>query len=550
MVENSMQNWKTMLTSAGKELAEVHIRRGIFQGDSLSPLLFVICLIPISLMLRKAKAEYSFGNDKSKVNYLLFMDDMKLFGTSSVEIDKLVSTVYLVSADMRMEFGIRKCGVLVLKKVKVIDSDGVQLSNGERMQSVDEEGYKYLGILEVDDLQHTVIKERFCAEYFRRLKKVLSSKLNGRNVIRAINAWVVAVMRYGAGVVNWTQTELQAIDRKTRKKLSMYGAMHVRDSVDKLYCSRREGGRGLSGVCACVKAEENGLGYYVSQTLEPVLQEVGRQKIVNVVQCIEPSDYKEAEKLKGMQNWNAEFVRDTEPVSDKEKSWGWLRNGDLKKEIEGMILAAQGQGLRINYVKFRMDHDCVSRKCRMCDDKNETMWHVIGECSKLAGTEYKRRHDNVARIIHRALCIKYGFSTAERWYEHNPGKVLESREVKILWDFSVQADHETEARKPDITVIDKTSRECHFIEITCPLDWSILERENFKVDKYQDLKREVAKLWNARPVVLPLVVGALGMVTNRLEGFIRKIGVDVSVGLLQKACLLGTTRILRRVLEA
>ena len=116
IVENSMQNWKTMLMSAGKELAEVHIRRGIFQGDSLSPLLFVICLIPMSLVLRKVKAGYSFGNDKPKVSDLLFMDDMKLFGRSSVEIDKPVSTVYLVSADMRMEFGIRKWGVLVLKK--------------------------------------------------------------------------------------------------------------------------------------------------------------------------------------------------------------------------------------------------------------------------------------------------------------------------------------------------------------------------------------------------------------------------------------------------
>ena len=191
----------------------------------------------MSLVLRKVKAGYSFGNDKPKLKHLLFMDDMKLFGRSSVEIDRLVSTVYLVSADMRMGFGIRKCGVLVLKKGKVVDSDGVQLPNGERIQSVEEEGYKYLGILEVDDLQHTVIKERFCAEYFRRLKKVLSSKLKGRNVIRAINDWAVAVMRYGAGVVNCTQTELQAIDRKTRKKLSMYGAMHVNDSVDRLYCS-------------------------------------------------------------------------------------------------------------------------------------------------------------------------------------------------------------------------------------------------------------------------------------------------------------------------
>ena len=296
----------------------------------------------------------------------------------------------------------------------------------------------------------------------------------------------VAVMRHGAGVVNWTQTELQAIDRKTRKKLSLYVAF--RHSVDRLYCSRREGGRRLSGVCTCVKAEETSLVYYVSQTSEPVLKEVGRQKIVNVVQCIEPSDYREAEKLKGKQNWKkkdmlGQFVRDTGPVSGKEKSWGWLRNGDLKKETESMILAAQEQALRTNYVKFRIDHSCVSPECRMCVDKDETVWHVIGECSKLAETDYKRRHANVARIIHRALCIKYGFSTAGRWYEHNPDKVLESREVKTLWDFSVQTDHAIEAKKPDIIVIDNTSRECHFIEITCPLDWSILERENFKVDK-------------------------------------------------------------------
>ena len=180
----------------------------------------------------------------------------------------------------------------------------------------------------------------------------------------------------------------------------------------------------------------------MSQTLKPVLQEVGRQKIPNVVQCVKPSDYKEAEKLRGMQNWKnkdmlGQFVRDTEPVSDKEKSWGWLQNGELKKETEGMILVAQGQALRTNYMKVRIDHRCVSPKCRMCRDKDETVWDVIGECSKLTGTEYKTRHDNVARIIHRALCIKYGFSTEERWYEHNAEKVLESREVKILWDSSV-----------------------------------------------------------------------------------------------------------------
>ena len=55
-VKRSMANWQTELTSCGESLAKVNIRRGIFQGDSLSPLLFVICMIPLTHVLRKAKA--------------------------------------------------------------------------------------------------------------------------------------------------------------------------------------------------------------------------------------------------------------------------------------------------------------------------------------------------------------------------------------------------------------------------------------------------------------------------------------------------------------
>ena len=60
-------------------ILETNIRRGIFQGDSLSPLLFVISLIPLSLILRKCNAQYTLGKDKPSINHLLFMDDLKLY---------------------------------------------------------------------------------------------------------------------------------------------------------------------------------------------------------------------------------------------------------------------------------------------------------------------------------------------------------------------------------------------------------------------------------------------------------------------------------------
>ena len=102
MLENSMGQWKVMLTADGNNLGNINIRRGIFQGDSLSPLLFVISLIPLSLILRKCNAQYSLGKDKPSINHLLFMDDLKLYARSDDAIDSLVRTVWLFSQDIGM----------------------------------------------------------------------------------------------------------------------------------------------------------------------------------------------------------------------------------------------------------------------------------------------------------------------------------------------------------------------------------------------------------------------------------------------------------------
>ena len=68
-----MEKWKVMLCSENSELGEVEIKRGIFQGDSLSTLVFVLALIPLSLILRKAKAAYQFSESKEKIIFYLWM---------------------------------------------------------------------------------------------------------------------------------------------------------------------------------------------------------------------------------------------------------------------------------------------------------------------------------------------------------------------------------------------------------------------------------------------------------------------------------------------
>ena len=63
----------------------------------------------------------------------------------------------------------------------------------------------------------------------------MKSKLNGGNLVRGVNAWAVSLLRYSAAFVSWTKSELQAIDRKTRKLFTIYGSLHPKSDVDRLY---------------------------------------------------------------------------------------------------------------------------------------------------------------------------------------------------------------------------------------------------------------------------------------------------------------------------
>ena len=73
--------------AGNQELGEVCIKRGIFQGNSLSPLLFILALILLTLVLRNVKAGYSLGNELPTLIHLLFMDDLKLYGKSENQVD-------------------------------------------------------------------------------------------------------------------------------------------------------------------------------------------------------------------------------------------------------------------------------------------------------------------------------------------------------------------------------------------------------------------------------------------------------------------------------
>ena len=145
----------------------------------------------------------------------------------------------------------------------------MELSTGEGIPELEsDKGYKYLGILETDDIMHTEMKDKIKKEYYRRARQLTSSKLNGGNTIRAINSRAVSLVRYSAGILKWTKDELKAIDRKTRKIMTMNKMYHPQSDTDKLYIPRIEGGREPLSIVDCVETEEQNLSLHVDQSEE------------------------------------------------------------------------------------------------------------------------------------------------------------------------------------------------------------------------------------------------------------------------------------------
>ena len=265
------------------------------------------------------------------------------------------------------------------------------------------------------------------------------------------------------------------------------------------------------------------------------------------------ANFKARRRTENIQEWKekplyGQFARQGEEQRSEE-TWTWLKEGKLKRETEALIIAAQDQAIRTNYIKTMIDKSQNDPKCRICKQSNETISHIVSSCSKLAQKEYKRRHDNVATAIHWDLSGKCGFERKERWYEHVPESVLENEDYKLLWDFSVRTDHEIGARRPDLVIIDKRDKSCQIIDVAIPEDNRVREKEDEKVEKYQDLAREVRKMWGVRTKVIPVVVGALGSIPLRLNDNLRAIEVGIPVALIQRCALLGSARILRKVLE-
>ena len=231
------------------DAGEVNVKCGIFQGDCLSLLLLCVTLFSLSWLLSKSNLGYYVGK-RQKSNYLVshsfFVYNLKLFASNEKQLNSLLETVATFSREIGISFGLDKCAKLTITKGNKSSKENIQLSTGDEIKELEnEKTYKYLGLGESDSISHKSMKEKLEKEYMTRVRKVLKSDLNSSNKIKAINTWAMPSLTYGYGVIKWSLTELERIDTRTRKLLTIKSMFHKKSDITRLYMQRSEGGRGL-----------------------------------------------------------------------------------------------------------------------------------------------------------------------------------------------------------------------------------------------------------------------------------------------------------------
>ena len=121
----------------------------------------------------------------------------------------------------------------------------------------------------------------------------------------ALNTWAVSILRYDAEILKWNKSELQEMDRKTRKFMTINKELRPRSDVARLYFSWKNGGRRLIECENSVKSEENGRGWYFRNNIEPLIVAARTSRTITHEETVDPKDFKKTKEEQRKNEWTA-----------------------------------------------------------------------------------------------------------------------------------------------------------------------------------------------------------------------------------------------------
>jgi len=157
--------------------------------------------------------------------------------------------------------------------------------------------------------------------------------------------------------------------------------------------------------------------------------------------------------------------------------------------------------------------------CRRCGKESETIQHLTAACEQLAPTEYVKRHDGVATVIHQKLAEAAEFIEERSPYcKYTPANVLENDNFKLYWNRNIIKDKTILSNRPDITLMNKKrTKNTFLIDIAVPNTHNLTKTITDKRNKYQELANEICVMWKQTAVqVITIVISSTGIIPKFL----------------------------------
>ena len=119
--------------------------------------------------------------------------------------------------------------------------------------------------------------------------------------------------------------------------------------------------------------------------------------------------------------------------------------------------------------------------CRRCGKESGTFQRITAACEQLAPTEYVKRHDGLAKVIRQKLGqIAELIKDRNPYYNYKPANVLENENFKLCWSRSILTDKTIPFNRPDITFMNKNTRNNFLIDIAVPYTHNLANNRQTK----------------------------------------------------------------------
>ena len=244
-------------------------------------------------------------------------------------------------------------------------------------------------------------------------------------------------------------------------------------------------------------------------------------------------------------------TRERITTMDHDKTNYWLTKSSTTSHVEGYICAIQEEEINTRGLQKRrandVDRQSTNYRCRVCHQETETIQHILACCDRLRIPMYLPvRHNAVASVLYHEI-------TSTKTKEIL--SVYKNDTIELWWDTKITTKPSLPHNKPDLVLWSLVEKKAYVIDVVVGLDVNVEKNYRTKLDNYLPLCIELKKLYPEFSFeVIPVAIGATGLVMKQLSTDLEKIGIKRSrtgkcIVLAQKAALFGSVKIVKSAMK-